>query len=78
MSWNNVIPVDIILKRIEDSEECKKLVLEFFNGNKKKTKFWFDTPNPLLGKVSPNQMINSRRVYKLLKWIKTQLEENKI
>ena len=43
-----------------------------------KTKQWFDTPNPMLGGISPREMIADGREEKLLEWIHFQLSENKI
>lgn len=56
--------------------ELETLVLCFFNGDKDKTKLWFETPNPLLG-ISPAKMIEVGRYDKLLKWAKQQIDENK-
>lgn len=55
----------------------KMLVLEFFNGDEAKTKLWFETPNPLLGDIAPNFMIEVGRSAKLLKFILNLLDENK-
>jgi hypothetical protein len=57
--------------------EAERLVLEFFEGNVDKMKMWFHTRNPLLGNVTPNDMILAGRYEKLLKWVKEQLSENK-
>lgn len=37
---------------------------------------WFMTSNPLLGNVSPIDMIHLGRGDKLCKWVKNQIEEN--
>jgi hypothetical protein len=57
--------------------ELETLVLCFFNGDKDKTKLWFETPNPLLGGISPAGMIKAGRYDKLLKWAKQQIDESK-
>ncbi len=57
-------------------ERVRWHVLGFFKGDSKKTNLWFSTPNPLLGNVSPQQMISMGREYKLLKWVRQQLAEN--
>ena len=41
-----------------------------------KTALWFQIPNPLLGNISPRDMIRVGRFRKLLKFIQTALEEN--
>ena len=51
------------------------LVGNYFN-DEHKTVLWFQTVNPLLGNVSPKQMIRAGRFKKLLKFIQTALEEN--
>jgi len=51
------------------------LVCKFF-GNKNKAALWFNTPNPLLGGVSPVDTISLGKVDKLLKFIRNCLAEN--
>lgn len=51
------------------------LVASFF-GDEHKTVLWFRTPNPLLGNVSPKDMIRAGRINKLLRFIQTALEQN--
>ena len=53
------------------------LVFEFFGGDTIKTTSWFMACNPMLGNVSPNDMIRCGRYKKLLKFILTSLLENK-
>ena len=52
------------------------LVMGFFNKNQEKTVLWFSIPNPLLGDISPKDMIRMGRFKKLLKFIQTALDEN--
>jgi hypothetical protein len=51
------------------------LVAAFFQ-DEKKTIVWFFMPNPLLGGISPRDMIRVGRFKKLLNFIQTALEEN--
>ena len=51
------------------------LVGDFFKDNKK-TALWFKTANPMLGSVSPRDMILSGRGKSLLEFIQTALAEN--
>ena len=53
------------------------LVAEYFNGDATKTALWFTTPNPLLGNISPRDMIRFGRYKKLFKFIFNALAENK-
>lgn len=54
------------------------LVEEFFEGNHAKTTLWFSSPNPLLGGMTPYQMVQLGRGAKLLKFVKQQLAENAV
>lgn len=60
----------------EDIKVIRKLVLEFFVGDEAKTDLWFSSENPLLGGISPNQMIMVGRVRKLAMFVEQQLAEN--
>jgi len=52
------------------------LVSGFFQGDRDKTMLWFSMPNPLLGEMSPRDMIRIGRFKKLLKFIQTAISEN--
>lgn len=52
------------------------LVGSYFD-NQEKTILWFQIPNPLLGGISPRDMIRIGRFRKLLKFIQAGLDENK-
>jgi hypothetical protein len=58
-------------------KEAASLVLEFFDGDKKKSALWWSLKNPLLGGISPKDMVRLGRSKRLLEWIKIQLAENK-
>lgn len=57
-------------------DELAALILEFFDGDEVKTNLWFATRNPLLGEISPTQMIQAGRYDRLLQWAKGQIAEN--
>ena len=40
-----------------------------------KTKLWFQTPNPMLGNVSPRDMIRLGRYNKLVRFVTQAMEE---
>lgn len=61
-----------------EEQECRKLVLDFFKGDIDKVDVWFETPNPGLGHITPQLMIDIRREKKLLSFIQHQLAENEI
>ena len=52
------------------------LVAQFFEGNAEKTALWFKTRNPLLGDISPRDMIRFGRYEKLRRFVMEALEEN--
>jgi hypothetical protein len=45
------------------------LVAEYFKGDLEKTALWFKIDNPMLGDVSPREMIRAGRFKKLIKFI---------
>ena|SRR6266700_1017318 len=61
--------------RISEWAVALNLVAQFFK-DEKKTVLWFKTPNPLLGDVSPRDMIRIGRFRKLRKFILGALSEN--
>ena len=52
------------------------LVADYFN-DAEKTVLWFQVSNPLLGNMTPRDMIRLGRFKKLLKFIQTALDENR-
>lgn len=59
-----------------DKTDAWDLVLKFFDGDLAKTDLWFSAKNPLLGGISPREMIRLGRYDKLLRWMLEQLAEN--
>ena len=64
-------------ERIKEWAILLNLVAEHFKGDATKTALWFTTPNPLLGNISPRDMIRFGRYKKLFKFIFNALAENK-
>jgi hypothetical protein len=56
--------------------QCRSLVGAFFKEDLDKTRLWFKAKNPLLGDISPDDMIAMHRTEKLLSFILGQLAEN--
>ena len=52
------------------------LVSKYFD-NLERAVLWFRVPNPLLGGISPRDMIRIGRFKKLLRFIHTAIEENR-
>lgn len=61
--------------RLKEWAIALNLVAVFFNDNDKTIR-WFDIPNPLLGGLTPKQIIKIGRFKKLRDVILTALEEN--
>lgn len=63
-------------ERLEQIANICNLVAEFFEGDATKTALWFRTPNPLLGDMSPRDMIRYGRYKRLHKFVLEAREEN--
>ncbi len=68
----------ILKDRLREFATLFNLVAQFFEGDAAKTALWFKTPNPILGNISPRDMIRFGRYQKLLKFILNALSENQI
>ncbi len=62
--------------RLEQIANICNLVAEFFDGDRAKTALWFHTPNPMLGDLSPRDMIRFGRYKRLQKFVLSAREEN--
>ena len=74
--YDNRISKDL-QDRVREWAVVLALVAEHFNGDPQKTELWFRIPNPLLGNISPRDMIRFGRFKKLLKFIQNAVSENK-
>jgi hypothetical protein len=63
--FDEKIPAEV-LRHLEQVAIICALVAEFFNGDATKTAMWFRTTNPMLGEISPRDMIRYGRMGKLL------------
>ena len=72
---DNRIPNQLKVRLEQIAITCN-LVAEFFDGDRLKTALWFKTPNPMLGNLSPRDMIRYGRYKKLLNFVQSALEEN--
>lgn len=73
--WDAATPQKVI-DRFEEIATVVNLVAGIFEGDKQKTVLWFKSPNPLLGDVSPRDMIRLGRYDKLRKFIISAIAEN--
>ena len=72
---DNRIP-QVLKDRLEQIANICALVAEFFEGDTEKTALWFKTPNPMLGDISPRDMIRYGRYKRLLKFIADAQQAN--
>jgi|SRR5437588_12584486 len=61
-------------ERMEQIANCGLLVADYFGGDARKVVIWFQAPNPLLGGVSPRDMIRYGRFVKLQRFISEALQ----
>jgi hypothetical protein len=73
--YDERMPVDLRQRMVEWATAIN-LVASYFN-DLDKTMLWFQVSNPLLGDMSPRDMIRVGRFKKLQKFIQTALAENK-
>lgn len=73
--YDDKMPVEL-RERIEEWAIAINLVGSFFNDTTK-TIMWFKIANPLLGNISPRDMIRIGRFKRLMRFIQTALDENK-
>jgi len=62
-------------ERLNEWAVALSLVAQFFQ-DEQKTVLWFKTPNPLLGDMTPRDMIRIGRFRKLRRFIQNALSEN--
>lgn len=72
---NARIPIEI-QERFTEWANLLNLVAGFFHGDPEKTALWFKVPNPLLGNVSPRDMIRVGRFETLWSFVTATLNEN--
>jgi hypothetical protein len=65
-----------ILDRLQEIANICGLVAQFFAGDVAKTALWFKTANPLLGDISPRDMIRYGRYEKLRRFVMSALGEH--
>jgi hypothetical protein len=66
--FDDAMPVPI-RERLQEIANTINLVARFFGGDADKTGTWFKTRNPLLGDISPRDMISLGRFQRLRKFI---------
>lgn len=62
------IPVPVA-ERLREIANIANLVAEFFGGDARKVGLWFELPNPMLGSISPRNMIRAGRYKRLFSFV---------
>lgn len=62
--------------RLTEWANLFNLVAGYFKGDARKTSLWFKMPNPLLGNITPRDMIRIGRYKKLISFVLNSLNEN--
>jgi hypothetical protein len=75
--WDHKIPQEVLEHMTAIAVICA-LVAQFFEGDATKTQLWFQTKNPLLGNISPRDMVRYGRHDKLRRIVLDALTENGI
>lgn len=70
--FDSRIPEELRQRLTEIATICE-LVAQHFEGDVAKTALWFRVPNPLLGDMSPRDMIRVGRYKKLLKFVQSAI-----
>lgn len=66
--FDESIPVPVA-ERLRELANIANLVAEYFDGKVEKVGLWFELPNPMLGNVSPRNMIRGGRYTRLLNFV---------
>jgi len=66
-----------VRERLEEIASICNMVAGFFDGDSTKTAMWFKTPNPMLGEVTPKDMVRLGRYDKLRKFVISALVEHR-
>ena len=72
--YDQKIPKELA-ERIQEWAIAQSMVAQYFQ-DQHKTVLWFKTPNPLLGYITPRDMIRVGRFRKLQRFIQNALDEN--
>ena len=75
--WDHKIPQEV-LEHLTGVAVICSLVAQFFQGDVTKTQLWFQTKNPLLGNISPRDMVRYGRHEKLRRTVMDALAANGI
>lgn len=66
--FDESIPASVA-ERLRELANIANLVAEFFKGDAHKVGLWFELANPMLGNISPRNMIRAGRYKRLLNFV---------
>jgi predicted nucleotidyltransferase len=72
--FDRKIPNDVLDRLTQIATVCG-LVAQFFEGDRTKTALWFKTQNPLLGNLSPRDLIRQGRIDRLRRFVLAALAD---
>lgn len=75
--FDQKVPKEVLDRMLEIANICG-LVAQFFGGDAKKTSLWFRTRNPMLGDITPRDMIRFGRYARLHRFVLDALEQNNV
>jgi hypothetical protein len=73
--WDHKVPREVVQHLTGIAVICS-LVAQFFEGDAIKTQLWFQTKNPMLGNISPRDMVRYGRHEKLNRFVLDALAED--
>jgi hypothetical protein len=74
--FDSLIP-EPVAERLREVANIANLVAEFLVGDPQKVALWFEIANPMLGNVSPSDMIRIGRQKRLLAFVVAARDENR-
>jgi len=74
--YDQKIPKEL-KQRLREWASALEKVADFFRGDVNKTIQWFQLPNPMLGNISPRDMIRYGRFNRLYSFILSSIDQNR-
>jgi len=75
--FDSKIPA-LLAQRLEEIGNIANRIASVFDGDANKSALWFRTPNPMLGEISPRDMLRMGRYKRLVKFINESLQEPRL
>ena len=75
--FDSKIPAPLA-QRLEEIANVANRITKVFDGDAKKSALWFRTSNPMLGEISPRDMLRMGRHKRLVKFINESIREPRL